>query len=251
MITLKELALGIVQGATEFLPISSSGHLGLFSKLIDVPSNLSFFAFLHLGTFLAVFTLLWRDVVSIIRGITKNERESWLLAVKIVAASAPAALVGIFLESLVEEAFASQRLIGALFLLTAVVLLLSDRLAGRKTLRELTIPDALVVGLFQACAVLPGLSRSGLTLFGALLVGLNRADAFRFSFLLSLPVTLGAGLLEFGELTLGIGTLVGFVGALVSGLLSLAFLRRVTLNARLRYFSLYLLVPALVSFFVP
>lgn len=247
---MKELILGLVQGATEFLPISSSGHLALFSKLMSLPSDLSFFAFLHLATFIAVLILLWQDVTSILVGLVRLDKNYWTLAFKIVVSSIPAGVVGLFFEEKVETAISSQRLIGVFFIVTAVSLWLSDKFSGEKTMMSLSFKDALIIGLFQAVAILPGISRSGFTLIGALLVGMARVEAFKYSFLMSLPVTLAAGLLKLPEVHITGAAMGSFVGALFSGLVSLIVLRYLTISAHLRYFSVYLMVPAILSFLI-
>lgn len=247
---MKEFLLGIVQGLTEFLPVSSSGHLSLFSKFFGLSQNLSLFAFLHLATFLVVLILLWEDVWSIITGLIKLDTTMWSLALKIIVASIPAGLVGVFFEKKIEEVLSSQALIGVFFLVTAAALWLSDSLAGKKSLSDISYLDALIVGVFQAIAILPGISRSGFTLIGALLVGMNRTDAFRFSFLLSLPVTLAAGIFELKDVAFSAGVLAGFGGSFVAGLVALIVVRQLTISAHLKFFSMYLIIPALLSFFV-
>lgn len=247
---LKELILGLVQGATEFLPISSSGHLALFSKLMSLPSNLTFFAFLHLATFLAVFVFLWQDISSILIGLVRMEKNYWTLAFKIIVSSVPAGVVGLLFEEKVESAISSPKLVGIFFLLTAFALWASDRFSGQKTMMSISYKDAFIIGLFQAFAILPGISRSGFTLIGALLIGMARTEAFKYSFLMSLPVTLAAGLLKLPEIHITGITMLSFGGALFSGFLSLIVLRYLTISAHLKYFSFYLIIPAILSFLV-
>ncbi|MGQ9855525.1 MAG: undecaprenyl-diphosphate phosphatase [Fervidobacterium sp.] len=247
---MKDFFLGVVQGLTEFLPVSSSGHLGLFSKLFGLQSNLSLFAFLHLATFLVVLIFLWKDVWSILYGMFKLDKNTWNIVFKLVVATIPAGLVGLLFEKKIEEIFSSQWVIGIFFLITAAFLWFSDAASGRKSLNELSLLDALFIGLFQAVAVLPGISRSGITLVGALLVGLNRADAFRFSFLLSLPITLAAGLFELKDVVLNTAAFSGFGGAFVAGIVALLVVKQLTISAHLRYFSIYLILPAILSFFI-
>ena len=115
---------------------------------------------------------------------------------------------------------------------------------------QITYVDALIVGLFQAVAILPGVSRSGLTLIGALMIGMARADAFKYSFLMSLPVVLAAGVFELNSVAFTAGAFAGFGGAFVAGLASLALMRYLTVSSHLKYFSIYLLIPAILSFFV-
>jgi undecaprenyl-diphosphatase len=245
---MKEFLLGVVQGLTEFLPVSSSGHLSLFSKLFGLSQNLPLFAFLHLATFLVVLILLWKDVWSIIIGLIKFDNSTWTLALKIIVASIPAGIAGVFFEKKIEEIFSSQMLIGIFFLVTAVALWLSDSFSGKKSLNDISYTDALIIGIFQAFSILPGISRSGFTLIGALLVGMNRTDAFRFSFLMSLPVTLAAGIFELKDVVFSTGVFSGFGGAFVAGLIALIVVRQLTISAHLKVFSLYLIIPSLLSF---
>ena len=247
---MKEFILGIVQGLTEFFPVSSSGHLALFSKLMGLPSELPFFAFLHLGTFLAVLILLWNDVVGLVVGLFRWDKSTVELILKLIVSSIPAGLIGVFFQEQVNQALSSQKLVGVFFLATAALLWISDEFSGHKTMGQITYVDALVIGLFQAVAILPGVSRSGLTLIGALMIGMVRADAFKYSFLMSLPVVLAAGLFEIKGVTFTAGAFAGFGGALVAGLASLALMRYLTVSSHLKYFSIYLLIPAIVSFFV-
>lgn len=245
---MKEFILGIVQGLTEFLPISSSGHLALFSSMMSVPSNLALFAFLHLATFLVVILFLWSDVWSIICDLVKMEKETWQLVFKMIVSSVPAGIVGLFFEEKIEKAFSSQKIIGLFFLVTAILLWFSDKFSGSKTLMTISYIDAIIIGLFQAVAVLPGISRSGFTIIGALLVGMTRFDAFKYSFLLSLPITLAAGLLKLGHVTITTTVLSGFGGAFIAGLAALWLVKSLTLTAHLKFFSIYLIIPAILSF---
>jgi len=245
---MKEFLLGVVQGLTEFLPVSSSGHLSLFSKLFGLSQNLPLFAFLHLATFLVVLIFLSKDVWRIIIGLIKFDNSTWSLALKIIVASIPAGIAGVFFEKKIEEIFSSQMLIGIFFLVTAVALWLSDSFTGKKSLNDISYTDALIIGIFQAFAILPGISRSGFTLIGALLVGMNRTDAFRFSFLMSLPVTLAAGIFELKGVVFSTGVFSGFGGAFVTGLIALIVVRQLTISAHLKVFSLYLIIPSLLSF---
>lgn len=247
---MKEFFLGVIQGLTEFLPVSSSGHLGLFSKLMNLPSDLALFAFLHLATFLVVLIFLWSDVWGILSGLFRLQKESWQLAFKIIVSSVPAGLIGVLFEKKIDEALSSQKLIGIFFIVTAVALWYSDRFSGKKTMETITYLDALLIGLFQAVAILPGISRSGFTIVGALLIGMTRIDAFKYSFLMSLPVTLAAGVFEMRHITFTPVVFSGFTGAFVSGLVALLIVRMLTISAHLKYFSIYLIIPILLSFFL-
>lgn len=238
---LQAALLGLIQGVTEVLPISSSAHLILVPRLLGWPeSGLTFDVALHFGTFMALFTYFRRDIVQLVRdGLTGLHQEAhpgrlrmpWLLAV----GTLPAVAAGLLLEEPIEVIFRDNPfLISLLLILFGLALGLADRYGRQhRGVQDVTLRMALIIGSFQALALLPGVSRSGVTITAALLVGLARFEAARFSFLLSLPIVFGAALkegvslvrsgIEPGMLT---PMLVGIVVAAVSGYLSVAFLLR-------------------------
>lgn len=197
----KTLILGIVQGLTEFLPVSSSGHLVLAEHLLGFKeAGMAGVVFLHLGTLVALIVFFARRIWGIIRSLFvagEERRMNLRLILLIVIASVPAALVGLLARGPIEEIF-SEPLYVPFFLLGTGVLLLLTRW-GRDRNRSLGISDALIIGIAQAAAILPGLSRSGLTIATALLLGIGSAEAFEFSFLLSIPAVLAANALEFAR----------------------------------------------------
>lgn len=206
---LEAIFLGIVQGATEFLPVSSSGHLVLLPRIFGLgEATLTEAIIAHVGTLLAVLYYFRGDVVSIVSavlsGIMSGEplkqseaRLGWF----IVAGSIPAAVAGLLFEESFETIFADPRWVAFFLLITAVFLVLGERmLSGRKSIKEMSWLDAIVIGVFQMFALFPGVSRSGSTIVGGLLRGLNRETAARYSFLMSIPVIAGAGLLGISDL---------------------------------------------------
>ncbi|HUS69230.1 MAG TPA: undecaprenyl-diphosphatase UppP [Anaerolineae bacterium] len=255
--------LGIVQGATEFLPVSSSGHLVLVPWLLHWESmGLAFGALLHLGTLVAVVAFFWRDLWQlVVAGLLSVKERSlagdpvrktaWL----IVLGSLPAALLGFTLEDFFESLFGRPVWVGILLVVTGTLLAASERWSRRKLeMTELGWVEALVVGLGQAVAIAPGISRSGATISAGLWRGLRREAAARFSFLLSVPIILGAGLFELKDvfdapmvsdspLTLA----VGFASAAVSGFLSIRFLLRYLQTRSLYPFAIYCWAGGLVS----
>jgi undecaprenyl-diphosphatase len=258
---LQALVLGIVQGATEFLPVSSSGHLVLVPWLLgwqlDPGVAFVFDVLVQLGTLAAVIAFLWRDLVSLARAAlaglvqrrplaTAEARLAWLIAV----ATIPAALAGILFKDVVERAFASPAAVSAFLLLTAALLYASERLGRpRRDLPSLTVADALWVGLAQALALLPGVSRSGATIAGGLGRGLHRPEAARLSFLMSVPVFLGAGLVATRDLAASPHALtqapplvVGFVTAAVVGYLAIRWLLAYLARRPLTPFAVYCLL---------
>lgn len=254
MSLLEAIFLGILQGATEFLPISSSGHLVLVPAVLDLaPPDLVFIGLVHLGTLLAVLIYFRQDIVDILRGWfdglrrrapmgSTESRLGWY----ILAGTIPAAAAGFFLESFFEQAFGTPVIAAFFLLVTGALLVTGERLmTGEKTVATMTWLDAIVIGLFQMLALFPGLSRSGSTITGGLLRGLDRPTAARYSFLLGIPAITGAGLLSlidiFGaEQTVSLWVyLGGFVAAAVSGYLCIAFLLNWVKSHSLYIFAAY------------
>jgi undecaprenyl-diphosphatase len=195
---LESVALAAIQGLTEFLPVSSSGHLALASAFMNIPAgSMAFEVVLHLGTLVAVLLVYGKDLLSIAGGVLRGRRESGLTALSLVAASIPAGIVGVFLSDRIEAVFGMPLVVSLLMLLTGTVLFLtrfSPPGSGEPGMRR-----GVFIGLFQALAVLPGVSRSGMTISAGLFRGVGRAEAARFSFLLSVPAILGAAVLELPE----------------------------------------------------
>lgn len=234
----KSAILGAVQGFTEFLPVSSSGHLAVVGSLFGkISSGLTFEVLLHVATLLAVL-YVYRDRIKQL-----NLRFLALL----VVASIPAGLVGVFLGDFVEQAFSSTLLVGFAFLFTGMVLFLVGKLPqGEK--KEVGYKEAILIGLAQAVAVLPGISRSGMTIATGLALGLKREEAAAFSFMMSVPVVAGAGLLELkdllkfnGALTISMPSLlIGFIAAVITGILAIRLVQILLKTDNFNYFSYYL-----------
>lgn len=254
--------LGVLQGATEFLPISSSGHLVLVPSWLGWrPPGLSFDTLVHWGTAVAVLAYFWREWVALgragwraLRRRSLDDPEARLL-VLLILGTVPAAVVGSLLEEFFEGMFARPAAAAAFLLVTAAVLAWSEGRSRRtKGIEAMALRDALLVGCAQAAAIFPGLSRSGLTMAAGLAVGLRREPAAHFSFLLSAPIVLGAGLLQLIDLA-GTGLLVaqlptlaiGFVSALVSGLACIHFLLRYVRRRSFYPFAVYCAVVGVVG----
>ena len=198
--------LGAVQGITEFLPVSSSGHLVLFQHIFGITEPTLFFdTMVHVGTLAAVFVVLWKDVWGILRRIIQP------ITFYLIVATLPAVIFALLFKNSVENTFSSGSFLGFAFLVTSALLIIAEILSKRAGKpdrtggsagagKEMKWPDALIIGLLQAAAILPGVSRSGSTLSGALSRGLDRDFAARFSFLLSIPAILGALVLQLKEL---------------------------------------------------
>ncbi len=254
MTIFQSLFLGALQGATEFLPVSSSGHLVLLPWLLGWPMpGLTFDAIVHWGTAVAVVVYFWRDWLSLAAGAyrslrsgLKEQTPASRLAWLIILGTLPAAIIGYLLEGFFEAMFARPTAAAGFLLLTAVILAASEYLGRReRPLAALTGLDALLIGLAQAFAIFPGISRSGATIAAGLARGLEREAAARFSFLLATPVIVGAGVFKVLDLTgadlasQGTVLAVGFVTAAVVGLGCIHFLLRYLRRRPLYPFAIY------------
>ena len=256
--------LGILQGATEFLPVSSSGHLVLVPWLLGWESSgLAFDAVVHWGTAVAVIVYFWEDWVSLVGAALRSladivrpqrdlvsdgvESSRRLLAWLILLGTVPGVLVGYFLEDFFEEMFARPAAAGGFLLVTAALLTASERLGRHeRELDELGWVDALVVGVGQALAIFPGISRSGATIATGLVQGMKREPAARFSFLLATPIILGAGFLKVVQLARVGGLMaqapaltIGFITAALVGFGCIHFLLQYLQRRRLYPFAVY------------
>lgn len=262
---LRAVVLGIVQGATEFLPVSSSGHLVIVPWVLGWPApSLLFDTVLHWGTLLSILFVFWRDFIAIIaatlRSIVQrslkdpNARLGWY----IVIGTLPAAVIGLLFKDYVEALFHSPRATGFFLLVTAGLLALSERLARRiqspALLDKMTLSQAISIGAAEAIALAPGLSRSGATIAAGLAVGLRRDVAARFSFLLGTPAFLGAGLLQMAdalavdaaEVVAQVPELVaGFLASAIVGFLAIRFMLSYLRQRTLHVFAIYCLVAGL------
>lgn len=242
MTLLKAILLGLAQGLAEFLPISSSGHLVILQHYLRVPeAGIAFDVLLHLATGLAIIVYFWRDVLRVLR--------SPRLIMLLVLGSIPAGLAGVFLEDFFTRLFSSVLMVGLALLVTGVILWVAEDLSTRRRRRkefgQITLADAALIGVGQAIAITPGISRSGTTIATALGLGIEREAAARFSFLLSVPAILGAGVLQGRHLLsqgIGLSTPVvigGFVASFLAGLFSIGILLAVLKRKGLKVFSVY------------
>ena len=231
MTVLQALILGIVQGLGEFLPISSSAHLVLIPWLFGWNDpGLTFDVALHMGTLLAVVLYFWKDWVRLIKAALRrrtsdDKRIFWYL----VVATIPGGLFGLALEKKAETVFRSPLLIGIMMIVMGILLYLADKKRQLRKMDTMTMADAIWIGLSQALAIIPGVSRSGSTMTTARFLDLTREDAARFSFLMSTPIILGAGVLKLRHLTMASINLpfsVGVISSFVVGILSISFLLR-------------------------
>ena len=254
--SLNALVLGIIQGLTEFLPVSSSGHLELGKMLLGDTSlpedSLEMTVVLHAATALSTVIVFRRDIAAILSGLFRGEREEVSFSLKIILSMLPAAVVGVLFAEEMEVLFERNALlIGLMLFVTGLLLLLADR--ARRTERGVSYPGALVIGIAQMIAILPGISRSGATISTAVLLGIDRERAARFSFLMVVPPILGkiAKDLLGGDLTLselsGGPLLIGFFAALVTGYFACTWMIALVKRSQLTYFAVYCFVVAAIA----
>ena len=243
------IILGIVQGLTEFLPVSSSGHLELGKALLgddSIPEDsLVFTVVLHFATALSTLIIFRKDIVTLITALLKFEwNEDTQFIVKIMISMLPAGFIGLLFESELEALFGNNiMLVGLMLIITAVLLFLADR--AKKTTKKVGFWDAFIIGISQAVAMLPGISRSGATISTSVLLGNDKSKAARFSFLMVIPLIFGkiAKDLLSGDLsytTENFGSLsAGFIAAFLAGLFACKLMIRLVKNSQLKYFAYY------------
>lgn len=248
---IQALILGIIQGLTEYLPVSSSGHLTIASTFFGIngEDSLMFTVAVHVATVLATLVMLWREIDWILKGLFKFEmNDETKYALNILVSMIPVGIVGLFFKDKVEEAFGSGLLIVGVMLMVTAVLLIFSYYARPRQKEHLSLWDAFVIGVAQACAVLPGLSRSGSTIATGLMLGNKKEMLAQFSFLMVIPPILGEALLDVlkavkGEAVMGdIETFplcVGFLAAFLSGCFACKLMINVVKKGKLVYFGVY------------
>lgn len=257
MDTLQAILLGIVQGITEFLPVSSSGHLQIAKELLGVQleENLTFDVTLHAATVLSTIVVLWSQVRRLFTGLFSrrfNDEQAYVL--KILLSMIPIGIVGFLFKDQLDALLNAPYIlviVGAMLLLTAVLLAFAYWAKPRQK-ESISYRDALIIGLAQACAAMPGLSRSGSTIATGLLLGNKKTAVAQFSFLMVLLPILGETFLEVvkGELTAGVGTVplvAGFLASFITGCLACRFMLEIVQRGRLIWFAVYCAAAGLVS----
>ena len=260
MTAVEALVLGLVQGLTEFLPVSSSGHLVLMGHLLGLaPDDITFEVAIHFATLLAVVVYFFRPLARVfsspIRMIVDERsatvRKDFRLFVAVCVGTVPAVVVGLLLKDEIESAFSSTLAVSILLLVTSVIILSTRFASPRGT--AIGAGRGFFVGCAQAFAILPGISRSGSTIAAALFSGIDRRESFDFSFILSLPAIVGASLLmvldmiEAGVPYTGVSYMVGMASAFVSGYVSLVLLRRIVIGGGFHFFGFYTLIVGLAG----
>lgn len=243
MVTIIEaLILAIIQGLTEWLPVSSSGHLVIAQQFLGLNPPLIFDLILHIGTLGVVLISFRKDILKILKALVKKDLRSdeGKLAFFIIVGSVPIAVIGFIFKENIEQLFSSLLAVGVALLINAGVLFFSERRKGNKKMGTL---DSFLIGIAQAAALIPGVSRSGLTVSTGLLNRINKKTAFRFSFLLSIPAILGATLFEFGDIsTVNIeltSIVVGTGLSMVVGYVSLKLLQHIVMSGKFHLFAYY------------
>ena len=270
MTFLQAIILGILQGLTEFLPISSSGHLVILPFFLNwqLPEKEMFLfnVLVQVGTIVAVIIYFWKDLIAIITDFfkqlfsgtpfaTTNARLGWLL----IVATIPAGLAGLFLQDLVEASFTSPLFAGIALMVTAILMILgeiiSHRIGGTE---DITLQEALFMGVMQSLALFPGISRSGATISGGMMRHLRREAAGKFSFLMAVPIMLAAGGLSTYQMVTEVPDLmsflpimaIGFITALVVGYIAIRWLLRFLVKNSLIYFSIYCIMLGIATILV-
>lgn len=247
--------LGLIQGLTEFLPVSSSGHLALAQKLFSTTSEgspLLLTTILHGGTLLSVCIAFKADLVELATGFFNGRRGSLKYVGHILATTLVTAVIGLFGKPLVEQSYQMVWLIGTFWLVTALLLWMTDKAPEKN--KSLNISYSLLIGLIQGLAIFPGLSRSGLTIIACLFLGLSRNDSVKYAFLISIPAILGGIVLELSDFDPAnytqetvISYSLGFFVAALTGYATILLLRKLVIQGKLKYFSYYLVVVGLLA----
>jgi len=259
MNTIEALVLGILQGLTEYLPVSSSGHLAIGSYIFGLngEENLAFTVAVHVATVLSTFVILWSEIAWILKGIFKFEmNDETRYMFNIIVSMIPVGIVGVFFKDTVEDIFGSGLLIVGLMLLVTAALLTFSYYAKPRQKDDISLKDAFIIGLAQAVAVMPGLSRSGSTIATGLLLGNKKEKLAQFSFLMVIPPILGEALLDVlkavkGEEAFGgidaMPLAVGFIAAFVSGCLACKWMINLVKTGKLVYFAIYCAIVGVIT----
>ncbi|MFH0762871.1 MAG: undecaprenyl-diphosphate phosphatase [Candidatus Omnitrophota bacterium] len=243
---LKYIFLGIVQGATEFLPVSSSGHLVIFQKALGMAGQeLAVSVILHLGTLCALIIFFFKDILELLRN------PKWLILIAVVTVIT--GIIGILGKNFFEALFSSPKVAALALIITGAILIRTRRFINSRR-NILDIVDALILGLVQGAAIIPGISRSGITISALLFRKIDRELAFKFSFLASIPVIAGAVFLEAKKIDFALkgslsaaGLTAGLISSFIAGIFSLLILKAVLRKAKLHYFGYYCIIVAVIT----
>jgi undecaprenyl-diphosphatase len=242
------ILLAFIQAATEFLPISSSGHLALFSQILGKESSLFFFVVLHFASLLAVIIFVRKEILGLL-SFRKEYRKLWIY---LIIGTLPAAIVGLLFNDLVEQMFSSLLFLSGAFIFTGIILLSTKTLNTNKN-EKLSNKKSLIIGLFQILALFPGISRSGMTISSALFQGIDREKVARFSFLLFIPLSIGALFLETVRLesvTINSTLIISFFVTLIFSILFLNLLVKILKAGKFWVFGVYCLILGIITLII-
>lgn len=254
---IEAIVLGIIQGLTEFLPVSSSGHLELAKFFLNDDSvaeqSMLMTVVLHAATALSTIIVFRKDVMEILKGLFQFKwNEQTIFSLKIIISMIPAAIIGLLFEEQMEMLFDRQiMLVGFMLILTGLLLFLADR--AKKTDKSVSYSNALIIGISQAIAILPGISRSGATISTSVLLGIDRERAARFSFLMVVPLILGKMAKDIlsGDITYSAANMIplsiGFLAAFLTGLVACTWMIKLVKQSKLSYFAYYCFVVAIIA----
>lgn len=268
---IEAIVLGLVQGLSEFLPISSSGHLALLENLFEIreESVLFFAVLLHIGTLVSIFIVYHEDIYALIKelgllfkdifsgkGLRIEERPIRKLGIMIIVSSIPTAIMGLLFSNFIDKVFGSLIVISICWIITGFILFFSEKLkTNSKEIEGMKYRNAIFIGICQGLAIMPGISRSGSTIVGSLVTGLKREFAVEFAFLISIPAILGSAILEFPKaIKAGIDPstigpmIVGFLVAAISGYFAITTMIRIVSKHKMIYFSYYVWVIGVGTF---
>lgn len=260
MDTFDAIVLGIIQGLTEFLPVSSSGHLELGKAILgdnSIPKeSLLFTVVLHFATALSTIVVFRKDIISLLKGIFKFQwNEDLQFASKIIISMLPAVIVGLFFEDQLEALFGGNiLLVGCMLIITAILLFFADK--AKNTEKKVSFSNAFIIGISQAIAMLPGISRSGATISTSVLLGNDKTKAARFSFLMVVPLIFGkiAKDITGGELTYDSANFtslgIGFIAAFIAGLFACTWMISLVKKSKLSYFAIYCVIVGIIAIVV-
>ena len=251
------IILGIIQGLTEFLPVSSSGHIEIAKFILQDENvgemSLLMTVVLHFATALSTIVVFRKDIIEILQKLLSKEDSSMPFVFKIIVSMIPAAFVGVFFEDFIDSMFTQNLiLVASMLIVTGLLLFIADR--AKNTIREVNYVDAILIGIAQAIAIIPGISRSGATISTSVLLGIDRTKAARFSFLMVVPLIFGKMAKELmdGDLMAAavphMDLIAGFMAAFLTGLVACTWMIAIVKKAQLKYFSFYCFIVAVAIF---
>lgn len=252
MTFIEVIILSIIQGLTEWLPISSSGHLAFIQKILGLNLPLFFDVMLHLGTLLVILIVFQKDISIIIKAILKGNFQSdeGKFGLFLIVGSIPIAVIGILFNNIINSFFSNLLVVGIALVITGSIVFLSEKGTGVK---KMGFPDSFLIGLIQAFALIPGISRSGVTVSMGLLRRMNKETAFKYSFLLAIPAILGATIFESRNFIIGtvdpIFLILGVIISMIVGYGSLKFLKKIVIMEKFHLFAYYCWIFGLVIIF--